>query len=60
MRVIADVIVKDAGEKRIRRRYGRVVANCDIASLSANDQRHLCEVRSAGKRALCCGLLGAV
>ena len=54
-----DVVVKDAGNKGkgvfalrdfakgefiFRRRYSKVVANRDIASLSDEDQRHLCEL----------------
>jgi len=32
------------GEFVFRRRHGRVIANGDIPSLSAEDQRHLCEL----------------
>jgi uncharacterized protein len=54
-----DVVVGDAGVKGkgvfarrdfargdfiFRRRYGRVIANRDIPSLSDEDQRHLCEL----------------
>jgi len=57
--MITDVIVKDApnkgrgvfalrnftkGEFIFRRRHGKVVAKRDIARLSAEDQRHLCEL----------------
>jgi hypothetical protein len=57
--MIGDVIVGDAGEKSkgvfalrafqrgefiFRRRYGRIVRNQDITLLSAEDQRHLCEL----------------
>src|SRR5690349_12101479 len=59
VRVINDVIVKPAGMKGqgvfalrdfapgefiFRRRYGRVVRNDEIDTLSADDQRHLCEL----------------
>ena len=57
--MITDVIVKEAGAKGkgvfalrdfapgefiFRRRHGRVVANDEIGLLSAEDQRHLCEL----------------
>ena len=57
--MITDVIVKDAGLKGqgvfalrefavgefiFRRRYGRIVRNDEIETLSADDQRHLCEL----------------
>jgi SET domain-containing protein len=57
--MIRDVIVKDASNKGLgvfalknfakgefifRRRYGKVVAKRDIARLSKEDQRHLCEL----------------
>jgi SET domain-containing protein len=57
--VIRDVEVRDAGSKGrgvfalrdfdqgefiFRRRHGQVVQNSRIASLSADDQRHLCEL----------------
>ena len=57
--MITDVIVKDAGAKGLgvfalrdftpgefvfRRRYGRIVSNHEIALLSDEDQRHLCEL----------------
>jgi len=57
--VITDIIVKDAGNKGqgvfalrdfaqgefiFRRRHGRVVHNDEIATLSSDDQRHLCEL----------------
>jgi hypothetical protein len=57
--VIRDIEVRDAGRKGLgvfalrkftdgefifRRRHGTVVANDAIASLSTEDQRHLCEV----------------
>ena len=34
----------DAGEFIFRRRRGRIVANSEIATLSAQDQRHLDEI----------------
>jgi hypothetical protein len=57
--LITDVVVKAAGVKGqgvfalrdfkkgafiFRRRHGRVVRNAEIGSLSAEDQRHLCEL----------------
>jgi SET domain-containing protein len=57
--MITDIIVKDAGGKGqrvfalrnfsigefiFRRRHGRVVRNQDIALLSEEEQRHLCEL----------------
>ena len=57
--MIADIIVKDAGLKGqgvfalrdfspgefiFRRRHGRTVNNDEIETLSADDQRHLCEL----------------
>jgi SET domain-containing protein len=57
--MIKDVVVKDAGEKGkgvyalrnftkgefiFRRRHGGVVRSRDIARLSGEDQRHLCEL----------------
>src|SRR5262244_3102805 len=57
--MIVDAIVKDAGDKGkgvfalrdfakgefiFRRRHGRVVRNEEIAALSKEDQRHLCEL----------------
>ena len=57
--MIADIIVKDAGDKGLgvfalrgfaegefvfRRRHGRDVLNRDVASLSEEDRRHLCEL----------------
>lgn len=57
--MITDVTVKDAGAKGLgvfalrdftpgefifRRRYGRIVRNQEIALLSEEDQRHLCEL----------------
>ena len=57
--MIKDVVVKEAGDKGqgvfalrdfsqgefiFRRRHGRTVRNQDIASLSGEDQRHLCEL----------------
>jgi hypothetical protein len=57
--MITDVIVKDAGPKGLgvfalrdfapgefvfRRRYGRILRNQEIGSLSEEDQRHLCEL----------------
>ena len=57
--MIEDIIVKDAGDKGqgvfalrgfakgefiFRRRHGRVVRNRDVALLSKEDQRHLCEL----------------
>src|SRR5690349_6606187 len=57
--MIADVTVRPAGPKGLgvfalrdfragefifRRRYGRVVPNEEIETLSADDQRHLCEL----------------
>jgi hypothetical protein len=59
VQVITDVIVKDAdlkgqgvfvlrdfavGEFIFRRRYGRIVRNDELETLSADDQRHLCEL----------------
>jgi SET domain-containing protein len=59
MAVICDIIVKDAGDKGkgvfalrgfkpgefiFRRRHGQIVRNQDIALLSDEDQRHLCEL----------------
>ena len=34
----------DAGEFIFRRRRGRIIANSEIAALSAEDQRHLDEI----------------
>jgi hypothetical protein len=57
--LIKDVVVRDAGRKGLgvfalrsfrkgefifRRRYGRIVANAHIRSLSREDRRHLCEI----------------
>ena len=57
--MITDIIVKDAGDKGkgvfalrdfargefiFRRRHGQIVRNREIASLSEEDQRHLCEL----------------
>src|SRR5262245_36624587 len=57
--MITDIVVKDAGLKGqgvfalrdfspgefiFRRRHGRTVSNDEIESLSADDQRHLCEL----------------
>jgi hypothetical protein len=57
--VIGDIIVKQAGDKGtgvfaqrefrqgefiFRRRHGQIVRNQDIALLSEDDQRHLCEL----------------
>ena len=57
--MVTDVIVKAAGAKGqgvfalrdfatgafiLRRRYGQIVQNHEIAQLSEEDQRHLCEV----------------
>jgi len=57
--MMRDVIVKEAGNKGLgvfalrdfakgefilRRRYGKVVVNCEIERLSEEDQRHLCEL----------------
>ena len=57
--MIGDIVVKDAGDKGqgvfalrafakgefiFRRRHGRVVRNRDVALLSKEDQRHLCEL----------------
>jgi hypothetical protein len=57
--VIGDITVKDAGDKGqgvfalrdfargefiFRRRHGQIVRNRDIASLSLEDQQHLCEL----------------
>ena len=57
--MIADIIVKDAGDKGLgvfalrgfakgefvfRRRHGRVVRNRDVALLSEEERRHLCEL----------------
>jgi SET domain-containing protein len=57
--MITDIIVKEAGDKGkgvfalrdfkpgefiFRRRHGRIVRNQDIALLSEEDQRHLCEL----------------
>jgi SET domain-containing protein len=57
--MITDIIVKQAGDKGkgvfaqrdfkpgefiFRRRHGQVVRNQDIATLSEEDQRHLCEL----------------
>src|SRR5439155_4819 len=57
--VVSDVIVRPAGRKGkgvfalrafrtgefiFRRRYGRVVSNADIRSLSRGERRHLCEL----------------
>ena len=57
--MIADVIVRAAGQKGqgvfalrdfrvgeflFRRRYGRILRNAEIDTLSADDQRHLCEL----------------
>jgi SET domain-containing protein len=59
VRVITDIIVKAAGIKGLgvfalrdfspgefifRRRYGRILRNDQIDTLSADDQRHLCEL----------------
>jgi SET domain-containing protein len=72
--MITDVIVKAAGRKGqgvfairdftpgefiFRRRYGRIVRNDEIETLSADDQRHLCELdwdRSAVLRSPGCYL----
>jgi len=57
--VIKDIVVRDAGGKGLgvfalrqfrtgefifRRRYGRIVANTSLRSLTREDRRHLCEL----------------
>jgi len=57
--MIADVVVRPAGQKGqgvfalrdfraseflFRRRHGRIIRNEEIETLSADDQRHLCEI----------------
>ena len=57
--MIKDIVVRDAGGKGLgvfalrqfrkgefifRRRYGRIVANTSIRSLTREDRRHLCEL----------------